>query len=277
MNGDKFISDDNFYIDIKKVEHRWNMGNFHYHNSYEIYYLSEGNRKMLVKNKVYELLPNDIVLLRPNVMHRSMHSGTHTRVNIVFTDEFISSYFSNKALEYLLSCFETEFIRLNKSENEQFRKIFSELSDEYNKNRPFFINLAEILKLFINAKIRQEKEHSVKRDLSKVSIKINSVISYIATNYGTISSIDEIADACYINKSYMCRLFKKETGLTVFEYLTHIKIHNSCEMMRSTNSSLTDIALQCGFSSPAYFSYTFKELTGCTPSQFRNSQKNLSD
>lgn len=274
MNGDKFISDDNFYIDEKRVNHKWNMGNFHYHNSYEIYYLAEGNRKMLVQDRVYELIPGDIVLLRPNILHRSMHSGPHMRINIVFTDEFISSCFSQMAAAYLLSCFDEEFIRLSSGENESFRKIFAELSAEYKTNTPCFVSLSKILKLFIDAKIRQEKEPFRRTDnLSKVSLKINSVILYIGAHYSAISSIDEIAASCYINKSYMCRLFKKETGLTVFEYLNHIKIQHSCEMLKSTNDSITDIAIKCGFSSASYFSYDFKEIMGCSPSQFRKLQR----
>lgn len=135
------------------------------------------------------------------------------------------------------------------------------------------MGLAEILKLFINVKARQDKEPLSRKDiLSKVSIKINSVISYIGSHYNTITSIDEIADSCYINKSHMCRLFKKETGLTVFEYMNHIKIQQSCEMIKNTNDSITDIAAKCGFSSASYFSYAFKEIMDCSPSQFRKSQ-----
>lgn len=272
MNGDKFVSNSDFYIDEKKTSHKWNMGNFHYHNSYEIYYLSEGNRKMLVEDRVYELIPGDIVFLRPNIIHRSMHSGPHTRINIVFTDEFMLSSFSQTSSEYLLSCFDAEFIRLNETEHKQFCKIFSELSAEYINNTPCFVSLAEILKLFIKAKARQENEpFNRKNTLSKVSLNINSVVSYISAHYNKISSIDEIADACYINKSYLCRLFKKETGLTVFEYLNHIKINHSCELLKNTNDSITDIAVKCGFSSASYFSYTFKEIMNCSPSQYRKS------
>ena len=129
--------------------------------------------------------------------------------------------------------------------------------------------MAKILELFINAKKRQETEFSTRIFLSNTSEKITSVIEYISKNYNIISSIDEIARYCYINKSYLCRLFKKETGLTVFEYLNLVKIYRSCELICNTNDTIADIAIKCGFSSISYFSYTFKKLIGKTPLQFK--------
>ncbi|MBS5302378.1 MAG: AraC family ligand binding domain-containing protein [Firmicutes bacterium] len=47
------------------------MENSHYHNSFEIYYLLSGNRKMLVEDRVYEFCTSDIVLINPNILHRN--------------------------------------------------------------------------------------------------------------------------------------------------------------------------------------------------------------
>lgn len=271
MSGDKFLSDEIFYIDERSVDHKWNMGDFHYHSSYEIYYLSKGGRKMLVGDRVYELFPGDVILLPPNALHRSMHSGPHTRINIVFTDRYLSEYFSSAAAEYLTSCFDTEFIRLSQEENQLFINFFAGLSKNYKSKRNCFIALAEILDLFADAAERQKNNPLPRKSyFSNVSPKTDSVIEYLCENYGTISTIDEIADSCYINKSYMCRLFKKETGVTIFEYLNNIRINHACELLRSTPKSVTDIAAECGFSGISYFSRVFKANMECTPLTFRN-------
>ena len=180
MNGDKFISEKTFYIDERISNHQWDMRNFHYHNSFEIYYLVSGNRKMLVQDKVYELCPSDIVLLRPNILHRSMNSGVHSRINIVFDNLFLDNYFTKSASEYLTSCFDTEFIKLNNNENQQFLKIFSEI-----KTNTIHICLAlsawlKILELFINAKSvkKQNFRHAFFYQIPLK--KITSVIEYIS-------------------------------------------------------------------------------------------------
>lgn len=268
MKSDKYVAQDNFYINRNTVEYKWNMGNFHHHDSYEIYFLESGSRKMLVQDRVYELSRGDILLIKPNILHRSMHSGPHTRINIVFNDYFLSEYFSQKAIDYMTSCFNTEFIHLNPDENDKFYKLYLNLSSRLQKRQQHFIILADILDMLIS--LRNLDNKSYKQEWSH---KTKSAAEYIRNNFAVISSIDEIADACFINKSYMCRLFKKEVGMTVFEYLNTIKIQHACKLLENPHLSMTEIAMQCGFSGASYFSFAFKELMNCTPSQFRQKTR----
>lgn len=267
MSRKKIIYDDYFDINRNTINYRWSMGDFHHHISYEIYYLEKGSRKMLIQDRVYELSAGDILLIQPNILHRSMHSGPHTRINIVFSDEFLDLYFTSKAKKYIISCFDKEFIRLTPDERSLFLRLFDQLSAEYRNGKECFISVAEILRLFVNTAKHSSGYDQIKKDT--FSEKTNSVIDFIKNNFSSIADLDEIADACYINKSYMCRLFKKEVGMTVFEYLSNVKIQKACELMSNTDKTLTDIAISCGFSSMSYFSASFKSLMKCTPSQFR--------
>lgn len=263
-----------FDIDTKRRDYEWSMSSLHYHASYEIYYLFEGTRKILVQDRIYEILPGDIVMFKPNVFHRSMSTGVHTRYNVEFTDSFLCEYFTAVTREQLLKCFDREWIRLTEAENKEFYRLLSVLQAEYNGNGLFYITLAEMLKLLCEAADRPELENANKEEhLSKATQKIQPVLSYISRNYADIAAIDEIADACYINKSYMCRLFKKEMGITVVDYLNNIKLQQACELLRTTEDSLTEVALRCGFSGTSYFGQQFKKSMGCTPSAFRRNKR----
>ena len=267
MSRKKIIYNDYFDINRNTVEYKWNMGDFHNHISYEIYYLEKGGRKMLVQDRVYDLSAGDVLLIKPDILHRSMHSGSHTRINIVFSDEFLDTYFTARSKKYLISCFDTEFIRLSADARDMFLKLFSRLCSENERGDEMFITISEILKLLNIAAQNGTGYDEIKK--KTFSEKTNSVIDFIKNNFSAITKLDEIADACYINKSYMCRLFKREVGMTVFEYLNNVKIQNACELMRHTDRTLTDIAISCGFSGVSYFSASFKSLMKCTPSQFR--------
>ena len=267
MSRKKIIYNDYFDINRNTVEYKWNMGDFHNHISYEIYYLEKGGRKMLVQDRVYDLSAGDVLLIKPDILHRSMHSGSHTRINIVFSDAFLDTYFTSRSKKYLISCFDTEFIRLSDNARNIFFKLFSRLCSENERGDETFITISEILKLLNIAAQNGTGYDEIKK--KTFSEKTNSVIDFIKNNFSAITELDEIADACYINKSYMCRLFKREVGMTVFEYLNNVKIQNACELMRHTDRTLTDIAISCGFSSVSYFSASFKSLMKCTPSQFR--------
>ncbi|MCD8390329.1 MAG: AraC family transcriptional regulator [Firmicutes bacterium] len=270
---DEYKPDTDFDVNISKVGHKWNMGNFHYHNSYEIYYLSDGGRRMLVGEKVYELSAGDIVLIRPNVFHRSMGEVAHERYNIEFTREFIWDYFSYKHSDALLKCFGTEFIRLDDDEKKIFKELFLTLKAEHSANNLFFVTFADILKHLGAAAERQRRGNFCGEDtLSKKSRHIGNAVAYINANYQTVSSVDEIAAACFIDKSYLCRLFKKETGMTLFYYLSHARVEKACAMLTDGDMPITEIALNCGFSSSSYFSSVFKKIIGTTPLKFRSEK-----
>ena len=102
--------------------------------------------------------------------------------------------------------------------------------------------------------------------------QINSVVSYVSKHYKAISSLDEICSACYINKSYLCRLFKSTFAISVWEYIANLKIRNACELLTSTSLSVYDIALESGFNTSQYFSRIFKRHIGLTPVEYRRQK-----
>lgn len=98
---------------------------------------------------------------------------------------------------------------------------------------------------------------------------ISGVIEYIGGHCKEITSLDEIVEQFYISKSYLCRLFKEHTGISVVKYIHLLKIQSACEELQKTNRSVEEIALQCGFHTSVYFCRVFKKITGLTPSQYR--------
>lgn len=263
-----------FDIDTKRRDYEWSMSSFHYHNSYEIYYLCDGTRKILVQDRIYEAAPGDVVMFRPNIFHRSMSTGPHTRYNVEFSPDFPAKYFTDTAARQMLRCFDSEFIRLSVSERSEFERMFERMQLEYENGGMFYITLAGILNLLCTVAEKNVcGRHVIGEDTSKTTKKLRPIISYINSNYADIATIEEVARACYLNKSYMCRLFKREMGITVVEYLNNIKIQQACELLRNTEKSMTDIAMACGFSGASYFGQQFKRSMGRTPSEFRRAEK----
>lgn len=263
-----------FYIKKRERRYPWSMPNSHYHSYYEIYFLISGTRRFLIRDRVYDMHAGDVIMLAPNVYHRSIGSDTHVRVNIEFTREFIRKFFTSNSFEPLLSCFESAFIRLTENERGEFSAITNRLSEEYKNADDFcFITFAEAMRLLCRASQRQNDALPSNQAFFTASKTLRSVVEYINTHYSDISSLNDIAKACCINKSYMCRLFKKEMNITVADYIGNVRVQESCELLASTDFSLTQIGRQCGFSSPSGFSLQFKEIMGCTPSEFRKQAK----
>ena len=86
-------------------------------------------------------------------------------------------------------------------------------------------------------------------------------------------TLDDIAESMFLNKDYISHLFKKETGYSLMGYVILLRINHAKLLLTETEKSITDIALECGYTDFAYFSKQFKQLTGVNPSAFRKENK----
>ena len=95
------------------------------------------------------------------------------------------------------------------------------------------------------------------------------MIQYIHTNNMKKLSLDHIAEDIGISKSYMCALFKKETGKNIGQYIQEEKIRTAKDLLQFSEYSIMDISDYLSFSSQCYFQNVFKKVTGMTPKQYR--------
>lgn len=104
----------------------------------------------------------------------------------------------------------------------------------------------------------------------KILQKIEEVRSYITENYSNVNiSLDYLGDRFNLSANYLGRAFKKETGVSVSEYLNDIRIQKTIELLESTDKSVKEIAELCGFTSINYFYTYFKKKIGLTPQLYR--------
>ncbi len=75
------------------------------------------------------------------------------------------------------------------------------------------------------------------------------------------------------DRKYLCRVFKKYMGITMTDYLNHIRLDYAMNMIQSTNKNILDIAQDLGFSSVSYFNVIFKKRYGITPMEARQNSK----
>lgn len=101
---------------------------------------------------------------------------------------------------------------------------------------------------------------------SKIVIQ---AVEYIDTHLQYTLHLKVIADALHVNASYLSRIFKKESGQSITEYINLSRIEKAKEMLASSNCLTYEIAEQVGYQDPAYFSYIFKKITGLTPKEYK--------
>lgn len=82
-------------------------------------------------------------------------------------------------------------------------------------------------------------------------------------------SLEDMAKTIRMNEKYFCKFFKDITKKTPMEYLNHYRIECACEKIKFFDSSITDVAYDCGFNDTSYFTKVFKKYnSGMTPREY---------
>ena len=106
------------------------------------------------------------------------------------------------------------------------------------------------------------------------STLVRKAKEYMDMHYAEAISVKDVADAVCISESYFKSVFKKGSGYSYSEYLSHVRIEQAKHLLLTTENPVTEIAYDVGYHTPNSFSALFKKHTGMTATQYKNSIKN---
>lgn len=98
-------------------------------------------------------------------------------------------------------------------------------------------------------------------------------LNMIEQNYNQNLSLEEICTEIAVSKNYFCYLFKRETGVSLWNYLTTVRIQHAKQLLETTDLRSYEIAFQVGYDNPSYFSKLFKKYENMTPNEYRERKK----
>ncbi len=96
------------------------------------------------------------------------------------------------------------------------------------------------------------------------------IVSFLYQHYSEKLTLDEIAASGHVSRSKCCRIFQHYLQQTPIDFLNAYRLKVSCSLLDTTDKSITEIALACGFNHLSYFSKMFYGNFGCTPREYRN-------
>lgn len=91
------------------------------------------------------------------------------------------------------------------------------------------------------------------------------VLEYIQAHLGSDLSLDTMADQIGMSRCYFATQFKQSMGITPHQYVNQQRIEKAKQCLRSQKSSISEIAIECGFSNQSHLTKVFKRQTGTTP------------
>lgn len=98
---------------------------------------------------------------------------------------------------------------------------------------------------------------------------ICKILDYIDNNINKKITIEELSLRFYYNRYYIMKLFKRELGISLFDYINNLRIYNSINAINTSDKLLINIAITNGFYSIEYFSEMFKKIIGVSPSKYK--------
>lgn len=104
---------------------------------------------------------------------------------------------------------------------------------------------------------------------------IEKIKKFIKIHYGEEKlSLNMIADEVFLTSNYISTLFKKQENMTIGDYIMKVRISRTQELLNSTNYKTYEIANLVGYTNSQYFSVLFKRITGYSPTEYKQEQKN---
>ena len=104
---------------------------------------------------------------------------------------------------------------------------------------------------------------------------VRTAINYIYEHLHTRITLEALASVTNLSAPYFSRLFKKETGYSVSEYIQSKKLETAKAMLASSSSSIAEISASLAFPSQSYFTNVLKKECGLTPKEFRNQNRSI--
>lgn len=244
----------------------------HWHPEHEILFVQDGTFSLRLNDTVYLLHPGDVVLICGGTIHSGepeaciytcflVNSGLMMKKEDACMDFFRRT--ENGSLQILprLSDHSPVFATLCR----QMCEVYRAGGEAY----PFQIKglIFEFWGQIAEQKLYTEALPS--HDSAVNAGRMKTVIRYMEERYNTRIRLSELAALVDLTPNHFCRSFREITGYTPLAYLNRHRLARARYALATSELSVTEIALDCGFNDVSHFIRCFRLLYGTTPKQFR--------
>ncbi|MDD9268215.1 AraC family transcriptional regulator [Paenibacillus sp. GCM10023248] len=277
ITGSKFVKSNDFHLDYKEIiiDHQEPL--VHYHDKIELALFLQADIRIYVKDRLYEIRDGDMMLLAPYDVHRIeyKHDTPYTRYVINVSPGFLADVLNATGHGDILGPFlsgQRAAIRFaGADELKALNAIFSvmwqmlhSVHDSPERTSLFKLHTASLLLLFM-----QLPEKVSRRPASAKEEKMNLVLHYLNEHYLESFTLDALADRFYLNKFYLAHAFKAIVGMTVTDYVQFKRVEEAKRLLKTTDKSVLEVSLDCGYENVQHFHRVFKKLAHLTPYQFK--------
>jgi len=245
-----------------------------YHEQLEILLFLEGETGITVKDRTFVCAGGDIAIVNPGELHRLYKVSSPSCYHVVMLDTLLLGAKDDLTNEKYIRPFEERTIVFNNFiRDDTLRQSVETIVEEMTERKSCYelavkAEIYKILTVLNRSYAESEITHKEKELRLKQARVIEKSMEYIKENLREQISLADISSSLSISEYHFSRLFKKQTGMTVFEYIKEQRMALAKKLLSRGELSVSEVAERCGYNDSSYFSKNFKQATGFTPGKF---------
>jgi len=255
----------------------------HRHDCIEMVYVVSGAGIMEVNGCRYPIVRGDLYVMNPGDIHAFVGDEQFNFYNIMFREDLFTA-----AEQTTLRRFPAFAAWLERRPDhrpagrkkynfapplgDELETRLERLERELKSRRPDSLMMARALfDTLLLDMLRHVSANTADRTLvdDRSGGGIPRVISWIYHHYRERLTIAQLARIGGVSRNYLGELFRRETGLTPFDYVCRLRAEKARQMLEESPLSISEIAAELGFCDTSYFSRSFRRFTGLSPRQYR--------
>jgi xylan 1,4-beta-xylosidase len=248
----------------------------HWHNEIEIVFACQGDL-MLERGGAKRLLrQGEIAVINSTEIHAVNSADSKDgRKNLVFMLQIGGQFFRTMSVHVNSLRFSE---RIEGPEAEEIRKYLLLVMDEEQNERDagsavvhgFCGVIAALLLRHFSENISPEPlKNEGPSDYNRGYDRLKKVLSFVNEHYAESPSLNEAAKIVFVSPYYLSHFFTQAMGMTYLRYLNYVKVNMAKQSLSTTDDSVIDILSRSGFANAKTFNRVFKEIVGCSPSDYR--------
>ncbi len=266
--------------------HKSAIYSIHSHDFSELVIITKGNASHIVENEEYYVEKGDIFVIKGNIKHGYYQpSDDFSLCNVIYRrNQLLEKEWDLKQLAGFQTLFILEpyfrsqhqfksKLHLKETSFKFVEKLTKEMKREFDsEGNNYKIRLETYFRTILIFLAEQFVSNTGKTNLDNQStklIKLAKTIAYIEKNYLKPITLKTLAQKASLSERHFTRIFKENYNTTPIDYIINLRIKHSCKLLKNTNYTISDVAIESGFTDSSYFSRCFKKVKGLSPRRYR--------
>ena len=242
----------------------------------QIFYDVEEAHLITINSLRYQTKPGDLIIIQPWTPHRIQCLHENSKYNLI---QFSPTIFESIAqiphcqtdMAYWINqagkC-HTDHMNLNEVQRKRIEEFFA----KYDSHRGFAMDLfrfSTFLETLAYICICLKRESEFKNGKAAKTTLSKKAMEYVEERFQEHILVSDIARHLFVTEKYLCSTFKKQTGFTIKQFISHCRIQKARSILYDVRNTPKDGFLQSGYSDYPTFLRMFKKIVGKTPTEYQ--------